>query len=352
MTRLGGVEVLARSARETKAFVRPRVAGTAADLLRLLLACCLGEQGLRATAAWAAAVGLADLSNVALLRRLRRSGDWLAFLVGQLLAAATPEASRGRPIRIVDATAIAKAGAAAGKTNRLWRIHSAFDLPGERFGWFELTDEREGERLDRVPVARGEIRLADRGYVQPDRISAVLKAGGDVVIRSGWRSARWLSADETPFDLVAALDGAGEGDLVDRPVWVARKSGAPPPLRMVALRKSEQAAAEARRKVRRAAQRERRRLSRATLVAAGWIVLLTSLKPDALAAQDALAPYRLRWRIELGFKRLKSLVGLQRPPGVTAASARPCVLAHLLAILLLEPLAKEFEDSPHWRQAA
>ena len=40
------------------------------DLLRLILAYCLGERGLRSTAAWATAMGLADISNVALLQRL------------------------------------------------------------------------------------------------------------------------------------------------------------------------------------------------------------------------------------------------------------------------------------------
>jgi len=52
------------------------------------------------------------------------------------------------------------------------------------------------------------------------------------------------------------------------------------------------------------------------------------------------------WDIELGFKRLKSLIGLKGPPGADERSARPYVLAHLLVILLLEPLADGFEDSP------
>ena len=102
------------------------------DLLRLILAYCLGDRGLRSTAAWATAIGLANLSNVALLQRLRRCGDWLALLVGEALAAAAPQASRGRLIRIIDATTVPKAGAAAKKGNKLWRIHSAFDLPRER----------------------------------------------------------------------------------------------------------------------------------------------------------------------------------------------------------------------------
>src|SRR3954454_7061082 len=126
VARLGGPKTLDRTARETKAFVRPREIRNAVDLLRLILAYCLGEHGLRLTAAWAVSVGLVDISNVALLYRLRRCGDWLALLVGHALAGAAPKASHGRLIRIIDATTVAKNGAKARRNNGLWRIHSAF----------------------------------------------------------------------------------------------------------------------------------------------------------------------------------------------------------------------------------
>src|SRR3984893_5165703 len=203
VARLGGGETLKTTARETKAFLRPREIKTAVDLLRLILAYCLGERGLRSTAAWATSVGLVDISNVALLYRLRQSGDWLALLVGQVLAAAAPQASRGRMIRIIDATTVPKDGADARKKNELWRIHSAFDLPQERFGHFELTDQQAGETLDRIPVVPGEIRLGDRAYLQPDRMASVIEAGADVVIRAGWKSACWLDSKGDAFDLVA-----------------------------------------------------------------------------------------------------------------------------------------------------
>jgi hypothetical protein len=51
---------------------------------------------------------------------------------------------------------------------------SAFDLPSERFGFFALTDEKGGERLD---------RLSWRPYLQPDRVGALLDAGADIVVR-------------------------------------------------------------------------------------------------------------------------------------------------------------------------
>ncbi|WP_439530862.1 transposase, partial [Pannonibacter sp.] len=103
---------------------------------------------------------------------------------------------------------------------------------------------------------------------------------------------------------------------------------------------------------RKAARKGGHRISDQTLVAAEWVILVTSLDPDQFSTQDVLALYRLRWRIELAFKRLKSLIGLKSPPGTSATSARPWVLAHLIMALLLEPLTSEFEVSPHLKTAA
>jgi hypothetical protein len=350
--RLGGAALLNRSARDTKAFVRARVIESAVDLLRMILAYCLGERGLRSTAAWATSIGLVDISNVALLYRLRQCGDWLAVLVGRVLAAGAPRASQGRLIRIIDGTTVPQAGPAARKQNKLWRIHSAFDLPGERFGHFELTDQQAGERLDRIPVVKGEIRIADRAYLQADRIAPVLAAGADILVRAGWKNARWLDADGEPVDLLAELRRSAACGLIDRPIWIGRKRGPALGLRLVAVKRPAGTAQAARRKARRNAQREGYQVSTGTLIAADWVILVTSLTPAAFPTADILALYRLRWRIELGFKRLKSLIGLRGPPGADKRSARPYVLAHLLIILLLEPLVDELEDSPRSAHAA
>ena len=351
VARLGGVEALKVTARETKAFLRPREITNAVDLLRLILAYCLGERGLRSTAAWAVSVGLVDISNVALLYRLRQCGDWLAMLVGHVLAGAAPKASHGRLIRIIDATTVPKKGPAARKQNGLWRIHSAFDLPDERFGHFEVTDQQEGETLDRIPAVKGEIRIADRAHLQADRMAKVIDAGADLVIRAGWKSARWVDETGNAIDVVAELRDA-TSDLVDRPIWIKRKGGSLLAVRLVAVRKPQQAAVEARRKARREAQRGGHTVSKQTLDAADWVILITSLKLEDFTTADVLALYRLRWRIELGFKRLKSLIGLKGPPGTSESSARPHILAHLLTILLLEPLVDELEDSPRLAEAA
>lgn len=332
--------------------MRARSIKNAVVLLRLILAYCLGDRGLRSTTTWATAVGLVDISNVALLYRLRRCADWLALLVGQVLARAAPKAVGGRLIRIVDATTVPKAGRLAKKKNRLWRIHGAFDLPAERFGHFELTDEQGGEQLDRIAVTPGEIRIADRAHLQPDRMARVLEAGADVIVRAGWKNARWLDETGEPVDLIALLRKHAADGLIDCPIRLGRKSGPALALRLVAVKKSPQACAEARRKARRQAQKGGHHIAAATLVAADWVILVTSLAADDFPTADVLALYRLRWRIELAFKRLKSGIGLKGPPSRDPHVARAYVLAHLLMILLLEPLIDAFEDSPRWATAA
>ena len=171
-------------------------------------------------------------------------------------------------------------------------------------------------------------------------------------MRAGWTNARWLEAGGEPADILAILRKGAERGLIDQPIFIARKSGGPLDLRLVAVKKPPHAAEIACRKARKQAMKGRHQVSKGTLIAAEWVIIVTSLARDAFTTEDVLALYRLRWRIELAFKRLKSLIGLKGPPGTDERSAKPYLLAHLLMILLLEPLVDEFEDSPRWALAA
>ena len=350
--RLGGADLLEREAREHKAFERARAVTSAVDLLRLAFAYCLGQVGLRLTAAWAEAVGLASLSNVALLKRLRKMAPWLEHIVGRLLGGGVPvAAARGRLIRLVDATMIAKAGREGRERGGLWRVHSVFDLPTERFSAFDLTDEREGERIDRAAVAPGEIRIGDRGYLHADRIANVLRQGGDVIVRAPWNGASWCDADGKSFDLIAALKRAGRKQVIDRAICMLGSTGRPVAVRLVALKKPKWATDETIAKLKREAARKGKTLHPSTVVAAGWTIVITSLAAEEFSAQKIGELYRLRWRIEIAFKHAKSGVGLARPPGEDPDLAKVHILCHLLAILLTEPLLIEhLGDSP--RRAA
>lgn len=344
---LGGAALIAQSAKETKAFQRPRGVRSAVDLLRLVLAYSLGKLGMRGVVAWAAAVGIAEISDVALLGRLRNCGPWLQQLTGQLLRPRPEDvaASKGRLVRILDATSVAKAGSQERKNNGVWRCHCALDLARERFDFVELTDEKEAEEIDRVPVIAGEIRIGDRAYLQADRIGKVLDRGADVLIRAPWSNVRWQDEDGQSIDIIGRLSRSPE-TIIEFPVWIGCKARSALKMRLVALRKSEAAANETRRKLLREAKAKGRTVQDNTLVAAGFVILVTSLDQDEFPADAILKLYRLRWRIELAFKRLKSVIGLRAPPAKDPAVVRPWILAHFIIALLAEPLTEEFGVSP------
>ena len=358
--RLGGAAVLEREARETLAFQRPREVKSGVDLLRLVLAYCLGLTGLRLTAAWAEGIGLASLSNVALLGRLRNCSAWLEVIVARLLApfpeGAGPTAAgrgamtgEGRLLRLIDATVVCKAGKSARENGRVWRIHAGFDLPHdgqpERFSAFELTDEKEAERIERLAVIAGEIRIADAVHCKADGLAQVIAAGADVVVRASWQSARWLDKDGAPLDLVLALVRNTCG-IIDQPVWLGRKGAEPVALRLVAVKMPKDKAVQSVLKTRKEAKSDGRQIQPGTLIAAEWVILVTSLTAADYGADRVLELYRLRWRIEIAFKRLKSIIGLETPPGACPQTAKAWVLCHLIAVLLTEARLSAFGDSP------
>ncbi len=343
---LGGASLISTIARETNAFVRARGVRNAIDLLRLTLSYCLGQVGLRGTAAWADAMGVASVSDVALHGRFRNTTQWLSRLVARLLVRECPNAAKGRLIRVLDGSSVAKAGRNVEGTNGLWRVHASLELPSERLDFLELTDEKGGERIDRVPVVPGEIRMADAAFLQVDQIGDVMEKGADVLVRGSWRHARWLDERGQPLDLLAELKKREDAGRLDRTVWLGRTRAAPLEMRVVALRKPQAAVAEARRKAKLAAAKKGRQASEQTLYAGEWVILVTSLAEQSFSCEEIFSLYRMRWRIELAFKRLKSLIGLRSPPAKDPALARSWILSHLLMILLVEPLTDGFGVSP------
>ena len=348
--RLPRADALDASAHQAGALVRRREVRDGKSLLRLILAYGPGGLSLRETSAWAAERGLAQMSDVAVLKRLRGAAGWLAGLLGDMLAKRAALARElvpaGRWVRLIDGTMITGPGKQGGQ----WRLHLTYDLSRQHLEHVELTDQHGAEKLERAPVEPGEIRIADRCYARPDGLRHMLAGAGDFIVRVGVRSLKLLHPDRRPFSLQAFLRRAGREGLAEATVLVGHgrrgKSWKPVPVRLIAQRKPPQAAASSRRAARRASQRQGDRIARPTLAAANYLILVTSLDAVLFPAALVIALYRLRWQIELLCKRLKSLLHIDRLPAKDANLARCWLYAHLLLACLLEDFNQEFLESP------
>jgi hypothetical protein len=345
LSRLPASLDLATSARASGALRRRRGVPDAETLLRLALSYGGCGLSLRGTAAWAETAAVASLSDVAVLNRLRGSASWLAMIVGAILSARVaglPEA--GFRLRVVDATTLAAPGSAGVD----WRLHAAFDPGAQQTLAVELSAGDGAESLRRFAWERGDLVLADRGYAKAADLAAVVEGGADFIVRTGWNALRLRTRDGAPFDLFAALDRLGEGGIAEAEIAIALDPAGTRllPVRLAMLRKSEADAEASRRKARRKSRRQGKTVQTKTLKAAGYVLLVTSLAAKRASTADVLELYRLRWQIELLFKRFKSLLDLSALPAKDPDLARSWIFAKLIVALLLEDLTREARDSP------
>ena len=114
------------------------------------------------------------------------------------------------------------------------------------------------------------------------------------------------------------------------------------PLRLVVVRKSVAATERDRERVRREVTRKGKVPTQRTLDACRFAFLLTSV-PDHEADDAAIANlHRLRWQIELAFKRWKSTLGLANLRADDPDLARAYRYGKLVAALLADRMARQW----------
>jgi hypothetical protein len=341
---------LETTARELDALVRKRAVRSAADLLRLALVYGFCGESLRDTVTWAEEAGVAQLSAPALFERLCHADTWLGRVLTQVLLQRTHGAlprQDGLRIMLRDATVISEPGS----TGTDFRVHLAFDLGTLTLAAVEVTTAQGGETFGRLAAEPGEIVIGDAGHWQRAGIAKVVQQQGEVIVRLNWHNAALQQREGAPFDLWGALRSLMPVEVGEWEVQTAPGAGEKPPAlpgRLIALRKSSQAAEAARRKVRRHATKNGKTPSKQALEAAEYVMVFTTLAAERLEATAVLELYRFRWQVEIAFKRLKSVLHLDALPAQGDALGRTWIYAKLLGALLMDDLSHRWVAFSPW----
>lgn len=324
-------------------------------LLRTLLLHLACGYSLRETVVRARRAELADMSDVALLKRLRKSGAWLYRLCILLFnERGLPLAGTrgGVQLRLFDATDIKEPG----KTGSLWRVHYGLRVPSLECDFFKVTATEgsgTGESFRQFPVQAGDHILADRGYCTAAGIHYLHAHGAHVCVRVNSTSLPIQTPAGGVFDLIAHLRTLGTtGEPTGWQVQIPDPTARPVPGRLCALRKSELAIRRARKALRRYAVKKCHRLRPETLVANEYIILFTTFPKATFPITKVLEWYRVRWQVELVFKRFKQLAGLGHLPKHDPVSARAWLYGKLLTCLLTEKLIVHANAISPWRSEA
>lgn len=312
---------------------------TPETLLRTLLLYLSSDCSMRETAARADV----DLSDVGLLKRVDKSGNWLAWITEQLIeqtplpAMACP-ALQGRRLLAADGSVVTEPGAIAAT----WRLHYTMDIRTLSCCEVQITPSKTGESLTQFSVQQGDVLIADRGFANRRSVNHVLDNGGDVLVRMNLSSLPLKNEDGTPFEQLPGLRTLQIGQTGEWPA-VMQGSNGPIAVRVCAYRKTDEQREESELKLQGTAKRKQKeqQLQSKTVEAAGYVVVVTTL--NSLTAEEVLALYRHRWQVELAFKRMKSLLGLSRLRKKNPEGAKAWLQGKLLVACLIERLIAEGE---------
>jgi hypothetical protein len=214
--------------------------------------------------------------------------------------------------------------------------------------WYEVTDAHGAELLERTPMEKGDVLLADRNYLRAAGAQAAVDAGAHVLVRLRWTHAPMLDGQGQSFHALGHAKKLKVGKIGAWPVLLLAPEGKPIHGRVVATKLPAPVAAKAERRAAKTSTKKGKKPDPRSLEAAHFVMVFTTLPEMLLAAGDVLELYRYRWQIELAFKRLKQLLKLGRLPHKDPRAAEAWILAKLVVALVLETLYRNARAFSPW----
>ena len=309
------------------------------SLLRTLLIHFVDGCSLRETAVRARTGSIANITDVALLKRLNKSGEWLNWMAVELMKRwinRIPDVFYGtkRRIRVVDGSIICEPGS----TGSDWRIHYSIELKTLRCDEVIITDYKIGETLKRYKVEKNDIFIGDRGYAHRRGIGYVKESGGDVIVRINLTNLPLYNKTRQKINILKRLRQVEETFAKDWVVYAKGENGQLIKGRLCAIKKNDIAAIKSIGKTKRANSRKGRKVRPETLEAAKYIFVFTTLTRKSMIKEKVLEIYRGRWQVELAFKRLKSIIKLGHLPKQDAIGAKSWLQGKIFVAFLVESM--------------
>ncbi len=305
---------------------------------------------MRETVTRANEANLAKLSSVALFKRLRKSQEWLYQLCRALFEerGIKPTIATKHNLRLVDGTLIKEPG----PTGAQWRIHYSLRWPALRCDYFKLSPvEGAGndESLRQFPMAHGEHILADRGYCHASGIHFVAEQNSYVAVRLNPDGIVLQTPSGDPFNLLQKLKPLQQsGQIAAWNALVPYEKRPPVSVRICAIRKSKIAIALAHKQLRRKTSKQGSELQPETLIYAEYVMVLTTFPEREFPARLVLELYRLRWQIDLVFKRFKQIAQLGHLPKQDPESAKAWLYGKLFVALLTDKVLAQARALSPW----
>ena len=319
-----------------------------ADLMLLILIHLLNGTSLLEISVIAHTAKLGEMSDVAFMKRLAQCKDWFVSICASLVSRSMedyrqPSWLSGKTVVAVDASDVVEKG----RSRRTYRLHYMFDIFKMSSQQCKITAQSVGESLLNFAMAHGMIVIADRMYSNVRAMLHCVNAGADYILRMRKNSFKTCDQDGNVLDLLSIFRQLKDSEYADIKAVAVSKDGTSLPVRICAIRKTVEHIEKTMKKL--------KLLERKGTITDGakefneYIVVVTSLS-DEISAEQILFAYRLRWQVEIHFKRLKSILDLGELPKRTPENSLSWLNGKLMVALLIENIiSKSFSpDEKRW----
>ncbi|MEJ2730748.1 MAG: IS4 family transposase [Deltaproteobacteria bacterium] len=321
------------------------------NYLRTLLLHIGCGYSLRETATRAKLAGLADISDVALLGRLKKAKDWLhslCVILFQEQGIGLGDTHSDFQVRLFDATNIKEPG----PTGSLWRIHYSVRLPTLACDFFKITPTRgkgTGESFFQYSIKAGDYIIADRGYSTASGIHHVVSKKAYVIVRVNTSSLPIWDMQQRPVVLLNFLQPLKKTEAVKSlKVLIPKRNGSTIEGRLCVVRKSNAAIKLAHKRIKTNASKKGTALKPETLEYAKYVMVFSTYPESRFSDIQILDWYRCRWQVELVFKRFKSIAQLGHLPKHSDDSSKAWLYGKLFVALVTNKLINYATSFSPW----
>lgn len=335
------------AAKETGAFTRSRKIKTPEELLMLNLLYLTNGGSFGKTAAMLKLTAENSLNKNAVYERIRKSTDWLQWLCSHICReegylAEPPEWLENRRICLVDASDESKPGSKGAD----YRLHYLVELFQLRMVEMHMTEAKEGEKISRFKeIRKGDVIVGDRAYGTLKGISYVKEQEGDYLFRLRGKAFKLYLESGEEVNLPEALGYLKEGESTSLSLFY-KEGKKLKPIRICATRKSKEAQEKGIRQIKKSNSKKMRgKVSELQEAYNAYIIVCTSL-PEEIEAEKIMELYRMRWQIELVFKRFKSIFDYDEIPSKNEKTAYGWFYGKLLVAAICETLVNKGRFSP------
>jgi Transposase DDE domain len=303
---------------------------TAEELLRVLFLHVGADLPLLDTSALLACTGGPIISANRIHHRMRKSAPYAqALLAGTCKdrEPVDPERWGGYDMIAIDGSSVTCPGAKGTDA----RLHAAIRLSNLSIQSAVVTDASEGETLRRFFFIPGQLAIVDRGYANGNGIAWVRHCDADVLARLNRGALPLYDEEGNEIDVIAWARTLSDSVATERDVWIYVENACDNQWivgRLVGTRLPADKTREAQQRLR---KEQGSKVTEDSLEMAAYVLVFTTADASRLSPEQVLEAYRLRWQVELLFKRWKSLGGIDRVP----TSREDTTLAWLSIKLLL-----------------